>query len=190
MSAARSVVRRYRTRLRRVVHHDLDAARLRAAGVRLGGKIVLEAGVWVDLEWGWLIEFGDHVTLSPRVMVFAHDAATRRALGHTRIAPVTVGARTYVGAGAIILPGVSIGADAIIGAGSIVSRDIPDATMAVGAPARVICTANDYLERRSADIDRGLVLGDIREERDLPDWATRREDLARRVRETGEAWVK
>ena len=173
-----------------MLHHDLDAARLRAAGVRLGGKIVLETGVWVDLEWGWLIEFGDHVTLSPRVMVFAHDAATRRALGHTRIAPVTIGARTYVGAGAIILPGVSIGDDAIIGAGSVVSRDIPAATLAVGAPARVIGTASDYLERRSADIDRGLVLGDIREEWDLPDWPARRDELRQLVRGAGEAWVK
>ena len=104
-------------------------------GVRLGGRILLEPGVWVDLEWGWLIELGDLVTLSPRVMVFAHDAAPRRALGHTRVSPVTIGARTYVGAGAIILPGVTIGADAIIGAGSVVSRDIPAETMAVGSPA-------------------------------------------------------
>lgn len=51
---------------------------------------------------------------------------------------VEIGERTFVGVGATILPGVTIGSDCIIGAGSIVSKDIPDGSLAVGVPARVI----------------------------------------------------
>jgi len=35
---------------------------------------------------------------------------------------------------------VRIGADAIVGAGAVVTRDIPEAVVAYGAPARVIRT--------------------------------------------------
>ena len=43
-----------------------------------------------------------------------------------------------IGVGSILLPGVTIGEGAIIGAGSVVTRDIPDYSVAVGSPARVI----------------------------------------------------
>ena len=43
--------------------------------------------------------------------------------------------------------GVCIGNDVIIGAGSIVTRDIPCNSLVVGAPARVIKTADDYFKK-------------------------------------------
>jgi maltose O-acetyltransferase len=181
---------RARLRLRRAVRGDLDAERLRAAGVVLEGRISIESGVWVDLEWGWLIEFGDRVTLSPHVMVFAHDAATKRALGYTRVAPVRIGARTYIGAGSIVLPGVSIGADSVVGAGSVVTRDVPDGAMAVGAPARVVRSAADHFARRAHDIDTGLVLDEIRDARTRDDWSRGRASFGEQVRLAGQAWVK
>ena len=45
------------------------------------------------------------------------------------------------------MPGVSIGNNFIIGAGAVVSKDIPDNSVAVGVPARVIKSADDYLEK-------------------------------------------
>ena len=45
---------------------------------------------------------------------------------------------SWIGAGAIILPGVTIGERVVIGAGSVVTRDIPDGALAVGVPAKVI----------------------------------------------------
>ena len=44
----------------------------------------------------------------------------------------------WIGANAIILPGVTIGVNAVVGAGSIVTKSIPDRTVAVGSPAKVI----------------------------------------------------
>ena len=48
------------------------------------------------------------------------------------------GQNVWIGEGVIVLPGVTIGDGAIIGAHSVVSRDVPPACIAVGAPARVV----------------------------------------------------
>ena len=44
----------------------------------------------------------------------------------------------WIGANSIILPGVIIGKNSVIGAGSIVTKSIPDYSVAVGNPAKVI----------------------------------------------------
>jgi acetyltransferase-like isoleucine patch superfamily enzyme len=51
---------------------------------------------------------------------------------------VTIGDFTFIGAGAVVLPGVTIGKGAMIAAGSVVTKDIPDFAIARGAPATVI----------------------------------------------------
>jgi acetyltransferase-like isoleucine patch superfamily enzyme len=51
---------------------------------------------------------------------------------------VTIGDYSFIGAGAIILPGVTIGKGCIIGAGAIVNSNIPDFSIAVGTPAKVV----------------------------------------------------
>jgi acetyltransferase EpsM len=51
---------------------------------------------------------------------------------------VSVGEGTWIGAGAIVIPGVKIGKNSIIGAGSVVVKDIPDGVVAYGNPCKVI----------------------------------------------------
>ena len=51
---------------------------------------------------------------------------------------VTVGANTFVGANAVVKQGVTIGQNVTIGAGTVVIRDIPDNTIVVGNPQRVL----------------------------------------------------
>jgi acetyltransferase-like isoleucine patch superfamily enzyme len=52
--------------------------------------------------------------------------------------PITVGSDTWVGGGAIILPGVSIGNNCVVGAGSVVTKDVAPYTVVAGNPARVV----------------------------------------------------
>ncbi|MDE7395257.1 MAG: sugar O-acetyltransferase [Clostridiales bacterium] len=52
--------------------------------------------------------------------------------------PVTIGAKTWLGANVTVLPGVTIGEGAVIGAGSVVTKDIPPYTVAVGNPCKVV----------------------------------------------------
>ena len=59
----------------------------------------------------------------------------------------------------IILPGVIIGNNVIVGAGAVVAKDIPDNSVAVGVPARVIKTADEYLEKIKKE---SLHLGHLR----------------------------
>jgi acetyltransferase-like isoleucine patch superfamily enzyme len=54
--------------------------------------------------------------------------------------PVSIGAGSWLGHGTVVLPGACIGRHVVIGANSVVTGDIPDYSIAVGAPARVIST--------------------------------------------------
>lgn len=56
--------------------------------------------------------------------------------------PIKIGNGCWLGGGVIVLPGVTIGDGAVIGAGSVVTRDIPQNTVAVGNPCRVIREIN------------------------------------------------
>ena len=51
----------------------------------------------------------------------------------------TIGDRTLIGMGAVILDGAKIGNDCIIGAGSLVTKNtvIPDGSLVMGSPARI-----------------------------------------------------
>ncbi len=56
--------------------------------------------------------------------------------------PVTIGNGCWIGGGVIILPGIKIGNGCVIGAGSVVTKDIPENSVAVGNPCRVIRKIN------------------------------------------------
>lgn len=49
-----------------------------------------------------------------------------------------IGNDTWVGHGAIIIPGVSVGDGSVIGAGAVVTHDVPAYTVAAGVPARLL----------------------------------------------------
>jgi acetyltransferase-like isoleucine patch superfamily enzyme len=52
--------------------------------------------------------------------------------------PVVIGAGSWLGHGVVVLPGAHIGRHVVIGAGSVVRGEIPDYSVAVGVPARVV----------------------------------------------------
>ena len=52
--------------------------------------------------------------------------------------PVRIGSGSWIGHGSVVLPGADIGEHVVIGANSVVTGRIPDYSVAVGAPARVI----------------------------------------------------
>ena len=114
-------------------------------GLRVGDNFVRMSGVIIDPSHCWHITIGDNVTLAPNVHILAHDAASKVILNYTRVANVSIGNNVFVGAGTIVLPGVSIGNNVVIGAGSVVAKDIPDNSVAVGVPAKVIKPIEEYI---------------------------------------------
>ena len=149
-------IRAFLSRLR----GELTTEELIARGLVVGKNFKRLNQVIIDDSHTWLIELGDDVTLAPRVHILAHDASTKTQLGYTKIGRVTIGSRVFVGAESVILPGVTIGDDVIIGANSTVTHDIPSGSVAVGSPARVICTTEEYLNKESARMKSAPVYGE------------------------------
>lgn len=59
---------------------------------------------------------------------------------------VTIGELSDLGAGTIVIPNKKIGKRCIIGAGAVVISDIPDDSVAVGVPAKIISPKSDCTE--------------------------------------------
>lgn len=57
---------------------------------------------------------------------------------------IVIGNNVHIGTNAIIMPGVTIGSNCVIGCGAVVTKNIPDYSIAVGVPARVIETVDEY----------------------------------------------
>lgn len=62
--------------------------------------------------------------------------------GHENVKEVYIRSGCWIGANSIILPGVTIGRNSVVGAGSVVTKSIPDFSVAVGVPAKVIRNTN------------------------------------------------
>lgn len=58
---------------------------------------------------------------------------------------VTIGDFTFMGANATILPSITIGENVTIGAGCVVTKDIPDNSVVVGVPSKIIKTKEKFL---------------------------------------------
>lgn len=88
-----------------------------------------------------LVTIGDRCMFGPNVSIFAatHEAEVQSRRDNVEYGrPVTIGDDCWIGGNVVILPGVTIGRGCTIGAMSVVSRDIPDFSVAMGQPARVV----------------------------------------------------
>ena len=126
---------------------DYTTEDLISRGMVVGENFIRLNGVILDPDHCWLIEIGNNVTMAPRVHVLCHDASTKHYLGYTKIANVKIGDNVFIGADSVVLPGVVIGDNVIIGANSSVTRSIPDNSVVVGSPARVICSTDEYITK-------------------------------------------
>ncbi len=108
----------------------------------------------IDASGG--LEIGEGVQVSSLNSILTHSShISIRLLGRDflrtryldRLAysksPVKIGDYTFIGSGAIILPDTSIGRGCVIGAGSVVKGNIPDYSVVVGNPARIVGTTDD-----------------------------------------------
>ena len=107
----------------------------------------------IDNDWPWLISIGDDCTITDGVIILAHDASMNRHMKHVEIGKVIIGNKTFVGVNSVILPNVQIGNNVIIGAGSVVTHNIPNNSVAVGCPARVIKKTEQTIQAHNAKIN-------------------------------------
>lgn len=117
-------------------------------GMDIHPSTVMSLSVRLDKTYPKGVHIGPDSYLAFDVAVLAHDM-TRGLYRDTYI-----GARCFIGARSIILPGVRIGDGSIVGSGSVVTRDVPPASMVAGNPARIIrqdIEAGRFGRLRSAD---------------------------------------
>lgn len=127
-------------------------AYLRKQGATIGENTNLNCYTSAFGTEPYLITIGDNCLLAGGVEFFTHDGGVMvlNNLNYfadkkmDKIAPIKIGNNVYFGQNAMVLPGVTIGDNVIIGAGAVVTRDIPDNVVAVGIPAKVIKSIDEY----------------------------------------------
>lgn len=102
--------------------------------------LVIEEGCQIGV-WVGIFTHGSEKAIRLLGREFVHIPNTERR-GYTR-GSVRIGAYTFVGAGSVILPGVTIGTGCLIGTGSLVAKDIPDYSIVVGMPAKIVGSTID-----------------------------------------------
>lgn len=105
-----------------------------------------------------LITISEEVTISFGVSFITHDGATwvfRDIIGDlTKIAPINVGKRSFIGANIIVLPGVTIGSRCVIAAGSVLTKSVPDSEVWGGVPAKKIMSVDQYISKCTLNYEK------------------------------------
>ena len=94
-------------------------------------------GNYVLISSNVQIYTSSHPVLPQERLIFKNTKGTG-SFFKTFALPVKIQDNVWIGGGCIILPGVTIGKNSVIGAGSVVTRSIPENSVAVGNPCRVI----------------------------------------------------
>ena len=133
---------------------DLSLAAFVASNATVMGEVTLDAGASV---WYSAVVRGD----VEKIIIGAHTNIQDGAILHGDLGQptileeyVTVGHRAVIhsahiergcliGIGATILNGVRVGAGSIIGAGCVVTKDVPEQSLMVGIPAKLMRKVDD-----------------------------------------------
>lgn len=126
-----------------------------------GGKLGESCEVYSSVVFGsepYLIEIKDHVRITDGVRFCTHDGGlwTVRNLhddmkNADSFGKIIVEENVHIGWNAVIMPGVTIGKNSIIGCGAVVTKNIPPNSVAVGVPAKVIKSIDDYYTKKKID---------------------------------------
>lgn len=92
------------------------------------------------------IRIGNNVMFAPNVSLFTAANtldSEKRNSGIEFVLPITIGDNVWIGGNSVVMPNVTIGNNVVIGTGSVVTKDIPDNSIAVGNPCRVLRAINE-----------------------------------------------
>lgn len=117
----------------------------RHKGITIGNDCEIY-NVTFDNGRPYLIEIGDRVTLT-NCTLLSHDASCKKYVKKSKVGKIKIGNNSFIGWGAIVLPNVKIGENCIVGAGCVVSKNIPDNSIVIGNPCRIIGNINDFKDK-------------------------------------------
>jgi acetyltransferase-like isoleucine patch superfamily enzyme len=114
--------------------------------ISIGKRVVVRPGSMLFADQDAGIEIQDDVMMGAGVHFYVNNHRFDRTdvplidQGYYPSEGIRIETGAWIGANAILLPGVVIGRNAVVGAGSVVTKSVPDFSVAVGSPARVIRT--------------------------------------------------
>ncbi len=104
-------------------------------GVCIMTHAIIESSVFIGK--GSIVNLKSMICHDSKLGEYVECAPGAHVLGGCQI-----GRFTSIGASAVILPKVKIGENVVVGAGCVVTKDIPDNSLVVGVPGKVIKTLN------------------------------------------------
>lgn len=127
--------------MKNAILHVYNFRNLPHAGITIGERSLVGESCILRGQGG--ITIGDDVYLGTLVQVLAVNHVfndTSRPISHQGITVqgIRIGDGSWIGSGAIILDGVEIGRNVVVGAGAVVTKSVPDYSIVVGNPARVV----------------------------------------------------
>ncbi|MEO8932686.1 MAG: acyltransferase [Xanthomarina sp.] len=128
-------------------------------GIIIGNDCKFYSGlktISIDTTRPSLIEIGSNVAFNKNCKLVTHDFATKVFLTkYNTFIPssgkIKIGNNVSFGMDCTVLKNVEIGDNCFIGLGSVVTKDIPSNSVAIGAPAKVIATMDEYFDKRKLD---------------------------------------
>lgn len=128
---------------------------LKSQGIKVGKGTIFYSPktITIDKQRPCLLEIGEYCKITKGTTILAHDysrSVLRRKYGEVigEAKKTIIGNNVFIGMHSIILMGANIGDNVIIGAGSVVTGRIPSDCVVAGNPARVICSLDDYYDKR------------------------------------------
>jgi len=100
---------------------------------------------------------GNDVVISRETLILNHDysiACGFRSIGENIereafwLKEIRIGNNTFIGANVSILPGTVIGENCIIGTGSVVKGEIPDNSIVIGNPAKIVDNTQNWIKKK------------------------------------------
>lgn len=113
--------------IKNIIMNIPNVEKLKRNGMIVGKNFYVQRGCVIDTSHCWLIRIGNDVTLGPGVHILAHDASTKHELG---------------------------GNNVVIGANSVVTNDIPDNSVSVGIPCKVIGDYKSFVKKNEKLIEK------------------------------------
>lgn len=130
---------------------------LRSNGMVIGNNTVIYSpnNCVIDQTRPWMIEIGDNVSITTGVTILTHGydwSVFKGIYGDVlgSASRVKIGNNVFIGMNSTILKGVTIGNNVVIGANSLINKNVPDNSVVVGNPQRIVCDIDSYLEKRRA----------------------------------------
>jgi len=151
---------------------DGNAIRCHEGSLRIGDKVVFGrdnvVNAYLDIEIGASTLVADWVHITDFDHRHADVTAPIKDQGIVK-SPVRIGPDCWIATKVTVLRGTRVGRGCVLGAHAVVRGDVPDGSIAVGAPARVVrnrlddwaasAAARAAHEAALADIDRKKALG-------------------------------